>query len=124
MTVGPNQPFEKVIIYYPVEPGRQNTPGLELVATSRAMSIECFAVGNPVHELTYKYIQSIGNTPAYVKRKLFFADIEQKSIQSQQATKEHIKELDTATDKTYEGGSEFLLEWYDTLCLQHTSGNN
>jgi hypothetical protein len=65
MTVGPNQPFEKVIIYYPVEPGRQNTPGLELVATSRAMSIECFAVGNPVQDLTYKYIQSIGNTPAY-----------------------------------------------------------
>ena len=126
MTVGPNQPFEKVIIYYPVEPGRQNTPGLELVATSRAMSIQCFAVGNPVHELTYKYIQSIGNTPAYGKRKLFLADIEQKSLQSQQPTKDRIKALDpsTDTDKTYEGGSDFLLNWYDTLCLQHTSQNN
>ena len=121
MTVGPNQPFEKVIIYYPVEPGRQNTPGLELVATSRAMSIECFAVGNPVQDLTYKYIQSIGNTPAYGKRKLFLADIEQRSIHTQQTTKERIKALDPATDtdKSYEGGSEFLLQWYDTLCSQH-----
>jgi hypothetical protein len=54
------------------------------------MNIECFAVGNAVHELTYKYKQSIGNTPAYGKRKLFLADIEQKSIQSQQATMERM----------------------------------
>jgi hypothetical protein len=98
MTVGPNQPFEKVIIYHPVEPGRQNTPGLELVATSRAMSIECFAVGNSVQDLSYKYIQSIGNTPAYAKRRLFLADIEQRSIHTQQTTKERIKALDPATD--------------------------
>jgi hypothetical protein len=51
-------------------------------------------------------------------------NIEQKSIQSQRATMERIKEMDPATDKTYEGGSVFLLEWYDTLCLQHTSENN
>jgi hypothetical protein len=94
---------------------------LSLHFSLQAMSIECFAVGNSLQDLSYKYIQSIGNTPAYAKRRLFLADIEQRSIHTQQTTKERIKALDPATDtdKTYEGGSEFLLQWYDTLCLQH-----
>ena len=88
MTGGPGQSFEKVIIYYYAEPGtRSNTHGLELVASSRAMNIECLAIGNPVQELTYKYIESIGNTPAYAKQKLFLHDIEQKSVGSKQITK-------------------------------------
>ena len=113
MTVGPGQPFEKVIIYYPAEPGRSNTPGLELVASSRAMNIECLTIGNPVQELTYKYIGSIGNTPTNAKQKLFLNDIQQKSVGSQKRTKECIKALDPATNKTYDGGAELLLKWYD-----------
>ena len=113
MTVGPGQLFEKVIIYYPAEPGtRSNTPGLELIALSRAMNIECLAIGNPVQELSYKYIECIGNTPAYAKQKLFLNDIQQKSVGSQTRTKACIKALDPATNKTYDGGAEFLLKWY------------
>ena len=125
MTGGPGQSFEKVIIYYYAEPGtRSNTIGLELVASSRAMNIECLAIGNPVQELTYKYIESIGNTPAYAKQKLFLHDIEQKSVGSQQITKERINALDPATNKTYEGGAEFLLNRYYALLEQRISPNS
>ena len=119
MTIGPGQSFEKVIIYYPAMPGtRSNTPSLELVASSRAMNIEFLAIGNPVQELTYKYIESIGNPPAYAKQKMFLHDIEQKSVGSQQRTNKCINALDPATNKTYEGGAEFLLNWYDVLLDQ------
>ena len=125
MTVGPGQSFEKVIIYYPSEPGtRSNTPGLELVASSRDMNIESLAIGNPVQELTYKYIESIENTPTYAKQKLSFHDIEQKSVGSQQITKERINALDPTTNKTYEGDAEFLLNWYDALLEQQISSNS
>ena len=125
MTVGPGQLFEKVIIYYPAEPGtRSNTPRLELVASSRAMNIECLAIGNPVQELTYKYIESIGNTPTYAKKKLFFHEVEQKSVGSKQITKECINSLDPTTNKTYEGDAEFLLNWYDALFEQRISPNS
>ena len=82
------------------------------------MNIEFLAIGNPVQELTYKYIESIGNTPAYAKQKLFLHDIKQKSVGSQQITKECINALDPATNTTYKGGAEFLLNCYDVLLEQ------
>ena len=88
------------------------------------MNIECLAIGNPVQELTYKYIESIGNTPAYAKQKLFLHDIEQKSVGSQQITKERINALDSTTNKTYAGDAEFLLNWYDALLEQRISPNS
>ena len=117
--------FEKVLIYYSAEPStRSNTLGLELVASSRAMNIECLAIGNPVQELTYKYIESIGNTPAYAKQKLFLHDVKQKSVGSKQIIKECINALDSATNKTYESGAEFLLNWYDALLEKQISPNS
>ena len=55
----------------------------------------------------------------------FLNDIQQKSVGSQTRTKERIKALDTATNKTYDGGAEFLLEWYDLIfLLQRRSPNS
>ncbi len=82
------------------------------------MNIECLAIGNPVQELIYKYIESIWNTPTYAKQKLFLHDIKEKSVGSQQITKERINALDPLTNKTYEGDSELLLNWYDALLEQ------
>ena len=124
MTVGPGKPFEKVIIYYPTEAGRRTIPGLELVATSRAMNLNCLAIGNREQDLTFKYVMNIGATPAYQNRKMFLQDLEQRSAASQLRTRDGIKALDPATNKSYEGGAKFLLDWYDKLASEHASSIN
>ena len=52
------------------------------------------------------------NEDNYERVNRFLNDIQQKSVGSQTRTKECIKALDTATNKTYDGGAEFLLKWY------------
>ena len=44
MTIGPGEVFEKVVVYLP-EDQREQSPGLELVAFSRAKGPDCLAVG-------------------------------------------------------------------------------
>jgi len=64
------------------------------------------------------------NEDNYERVNRFLNDIQQKSVGSQTRTKECIKALDTATNKTYDGGAEFLLKWYDSILLQRTSPNS
>ena len=64
MTVGPNQIFEKVIVYLP-EDNQRKSPGLELVAFSRATDPNSFAIGNNSSKLSIMSLRKIGNTPAY-----------------------------------------------------------
>ena len=62
MTVGPDENFEKVIVYLPDKSrGQRSTPGLELVAISRATAPECFAIGNPVTSLNRSDIKKLVN---------------------------------------------------------------
>ena len=51
MTIGPGEVFEKVVVYLP-EDQREQSPGLELVAFSRAKGPDCLAVGNNSNNLT------------------------------------------------------------------------
>ena len=50
MTVGQGEQFSKVMVYFPV--GTNKCPGLELVAISRVVELNDFAVGNSQTELT------------------------------------------------------------------------
>ena len=58
MTIGPGEVFEKVVVYLP-EDQREQSPGLELVAFSRAKGPDCLAVGNNSNNLTIMSIQKL-----------------------------------------------------------------
>lgn len=112
MTVGPGQAFEKVVVYLP-EAGSKSTPGLELVAISRATSPECFAIGNAQSSLSRSAIKKIGATAAYQSRREFEAELRELAQSSQETTIAAIKDLDeNENNKTYEGGCKFLLNWF------------
>jgi hypothetical protein len=112
MTVGEGQMFEEVVVCLPV--GGTKCPGQELVASSRAVELRDFAIGNPIDQLTKQDLVNIGRTPAYNDRRAFLDKIKIKSGPSQEQTRINITDLDTNTDKTFEGGCAFLLNWYRT----------
>ncbi len=65
MTVGQGKQFTKVVVHLPVGVGGNKCPGLELVAVSRAVKLNDFAVGISIAELTRQAPLRIGNTDAY-----------------------------------------------------------
>eukprot|EP00956_Cyclotella_meneghiniana_P010149 scaffold13986_cov58-Cyclotella_meneghiniana.AAC.3 len=94
MTVGQGKPFTKVVVYLP--PSGNKCPGLELVAVSRAVALNDFAVGNTETELTRQTLSRIGNTNAYKARKEFLQQTRARSEPSQEFTKLAITALDPA----------------------------
>lgn len=115
MTVGPGQQFQKLIITLPAGNTR-SAPGLELVAFSRAKSLDCLAIGNPSSKLSYQSLMKIGATPAYVKRRAFQNKLRQQAVQSQRRTVDRITDLDPSPgQKSFQGGCQFLLDWYMEL---------
>lgn len=93
-------------------------PGLELVGTSRAVELADFAIGNSSTQLTKQDLLNIGKTPAYKTRRDFLTNIRMSSGPSQEQPRLLITALDqnttTDSDKTFEGGCDFLLDWYRT----------
>eukprot|EP00956_Cyclotella_meneghiniana_P010974 scaffold15374_cov35-Cyclotella_meneghiniana.AAC.2 len=93
-----------IVVYLP--PSGNKCPGLELVAVSRAVALNDFAIGNTETELTRQTLSRIGNTNAYKARKEFLHQTRARSEPSQEFTKLAITALDPAVDrdKTFEGG--------------------
>ena len=86
-----------------------------MVAISRAISLQDFAIGNAETEITRQALKRIGNTKAYQTRVAFLNKLRSQSTPSQVTTREAIRKLDPNEeegDKTYEGGCEYLLQWY------------
>ena len=63
MTVGEGKQFKKVIVYLPNN-GNKCT-GQELVATSRAVELNDFTIGNSISQLTRQELLKIGRSKAY-----------------------------------------------------------
>ena len=111
--------FEKVVVYLP-EDQREQSPGLELVAFSRAKGPDCLAVENNSNNLTIMSIQKIGTSEKKKLRRKFQKKLKELSVTSQAATVEAIKELDPIqmdTEKTFKGGCEFLLDWFNSKII-------
>ena len=62
MTVGEGKQFKKVIVHLPINGNK--CPGQELVATSRAVKLNDFAIGNSLTQLTRQNLLKIGRTDA------------------------------------------------------------
>ena len=113
MTIGPREQFERAVVYLPAT-NSKSPPGLELVAMSRVTSPSNLAIGNSFRDLTRADIRSIGKTAKYQLRKDFEIEMERLCQNSQQNVKQSITNLDTSTEgKTYEGGCNFLLDWFN-----------
>jgi hypothetical protein len=113
MTVGEGEQFEKVIVYLP---DNARTPGLPLVACSRSKKATDFAIGNNLHQdVSKKDIQQIGSTKAYKARRSILKELGEKAKETQQPTIDGIAALhegEMESNRSFEGGCEFLLKWY------------
>ena len=119
MTVGPNENFEKVIVYLPDKSRAQrSTLGLELVAMSRATAPEHFAIGNSLQSINISDLKKIGQSKSTEDIKNFHHYLSDRAITTQDESRNLIKQLDSNTendeDKTFEGGCEHLLDWFNS----------
>ncbi|EJK71700.1 hypothetical protein THAOC_06835 [Thalassiosira oceanica] len=112
MSIGAGETFEKAVVHF-AEGRMANIPGLMLTAFTRVKGADDLAVGTESNSLTVNDITKIGATKAYKKKKEFRKQLEIQSQQSMQRTIDRITALDNQnTAKTFEGGCDFLLQWY------------
>ena len=115
MTIGVGQTFERAVVYLPdTSTGTNVTPGLELVAMSRVTDPSLLAIGNLSSSLVISNLKKIGTSPTNQKIKAFQLMLAEKASLCQDEIKEKIQALDIRDDKTFDGGCEFLLDWYRT----------
>ena len=114
MSVGEGEIFEKGVLYLP-DGKLRNTPGLMLTAFTRFKK-ECdYAIGTPSTEIDTTYLMKIGTTQPYEERRTFRNYLSGLSERNMQRSKEAIAKLhqcENGNEKTFEGGCDFLLEWY------------
>ena len=109
--------LRKLFVHLPIGQ-RNNCPGLELVAISRAMAVEDFAIGNDKVEVTKQALMKIGKSNAYKVRKDFLNNLRLKAASTQKREKELIGGIDPQgannldIEENYKQGCEFLLKWY------------
>ena len=89
-----------------------------LIAFTRAKNAGDLAIGTASNSLAEEKITKIGTTKAYQKKKDFREQLQVQSQQSMQRTVDRITALDNAnTVKTFDGGCNFLLQWYRSTFL-------
>ena len=92
----------------------RSVAGWELVAISRVKSPDLFAIGNATNQLDRQTIKKIGKGLACDRTRTFLQSLEAVAATSQQRTKVAITNLDQSENKTFQGGCDFLLNWYRT----------
>jgi hypothetical protein len=117
MTFGQGKQFKKVVVHLPISQ-RNNCPGLEMVAISRAMTVGDFAIGNKNVEVTKQALRKIGRTKAYQVRRDFLNKLRAKGEESQAREKQKIStflpiDAEIMGENKYERGCAFLLNWYN-----------
>ena len=68
MSIGPQKPFESVIISLP-EKGKRTNPGSELVVFSRVTTISALAICDTNGQITIETINNSGTGSSYNKTK-------------------------------------------------------
>ena len=108
-----------MIVYLPDKSRAQrSTLGLELVAMSRATAPEHFAIGNSLQSINISDLKKIGQSKSTEDIKNFHHYLSDRAITTQDESRNLIKQLDSNTendeDKTFEGGCEHLLDWFNS----------
>jgi PIF1 helicase. len=119
ITVGKGEQFEHVVVHLPLN-SKRVVPGLELVAFSRAKSLDCVAVGNSASDLVADRILKIGKTKGNKAYKDFMALLAKKEEETFQLFGERITRLASnivpeGQSPTFQDGCDFLLQWYHSM---------
>jgi hypothetical protein len=77
--------------------------------------LEYLAVGNVEADLSRQLFGSIGTTKAYETRKAYLQQVKTRATESVNRIREKIALLDVNPEKSFEGGCEFLLNWYNEI---------
>ena len=112
MTIGEGREWRCVACGLPL-PGSKSNPGEELVAFSRADHIINLALFDTDEAITREQILKIGTTPSYQKRRDFEASLRTQEEESQQWLVERITECDDSQVKTFQGGCDSPMRWFD-----------
>ena len=123
MTVGQGELFKKVVMYI-LEEGQRKTPGIELTPASRVKEGKDLAFGNDSHKITLEMVQDIGRSQASEERRQFIKSLKERAGDSQLQTKQDIAQLDPSSDKTYEGGSCYLRDWFKNTVADRLPNNS
>jgi hypothetical protein len=111
MTIGELNPvFQYLIVHLP-DGTVKNLVGQFLVACSRVTGPDRLAFANR-ENLSKQGIFKIGNTPSDERRRAFMLELRAKERVTMDLCKGLIAALDNHDEKTYEGGWDYLLNWY------------
>ena len=91
--------------------------------TSRVEKLDYLAVGNPLSDLRRQQLTKIGTTKAYKDRKEYLGEIKRRADVSKSKEKliDKIISADhNENNETYEGGCQFLLQWYSSITSAST----
>jgi hypothetical protein len=110
-TVGPSSTWKRVVVGMPAKTGGK-TPGLEMVAFSRAESKEVFAIADDI-PLDIEMFMKIGQGKAYEARREFEERIRQRADRDEIEMTAMVKAVDPSPEdeKTFDGGFEALVHW-------------
>ena len=111
ITVGRGEDFSCVAVAYGV--GRQSTPGLDLVATSRAKEHEVLAiVESPGKPLTRDYLHRVGSTPAAQRKQEQLRTLQDQEAETMPNVVQFIIDQDPNETKTFAGAIKCLQNWF------------
>ena len=125
MTIGVGKLFTKVVAYLYEEKDKDKiTAGLELVMLTRVKHGSDLAFGNKGNSITLEQIQRIGRSQANIERRKFVEGLKDKALLSQQRTIQAITALDPANNKTFNGGGQFLVNWFKNTVAERLPENS
>ena len=122
MTVGEGEMFKKVIMYL-LEQQERQTPGIELTAASRVKKGTDLAFGNDSSKITLEMVQNIGRSQASQDRRQFINTLKEMAGDSKSRTMHRIADLDPSSNKTYEGGARYLMDWFKRTVADRLPNN-
>ena len=115
-SVGPGKQWERVVIILPGKK-QKNTPGMELVAVSRVVDKEFFAIDvDNVDGLSREDLFNIGKGKSSDEKKTFIAKMEYLAEETQKELIQTVIDMDSNTEnKCFDGGFKSLVNWYREL---------
>jgi len=120
---GPDCFWKFVVVGMDEANARNRAPGQELVAFSRAQNLRYVAIYDDV-EVTRDAFTKIGTGKGCDRKREWEQFLLDNQEDSQQWIREQITSLDPQENKTFEGGYNFLCQWYHPFQNRYAQSNS
>lgn len=125
ITIREGDLFTKVVVYlYKKADKDKITAGLELFMLTRVKYSSDLAFGNKGNSLNVEQFQRIGKSQVNTDRRKFVKELKDKALSSQQQTIQAITTLNSADDKTFNKGGQFLVDWFKHTVADRLPAND